>query len=100
MEDMSAHAYTRSDEVLQKEKKERQSFVSTSMKTKKKKEIAIQHPADKSNSKQLIIVAKFNRKTKTWNVGSTFNEHFSVTQECQDIDDVFCGIRLPVTKLF
>ena len=65
MEHMSAHANTKIDEVLQKEKKERQSFVSSSMKTKKKKEIAIQHPADKSNSKQLIIVTKFNRKTKT-----------------------------------
>lgn len=65
MEHMSAHAYTKIDEVLQKEKQERQSFVSSSMKTKKKKEIAIQHPADKSNSKQLIIVTKFNRKTKT-----------------------------------
>ena len=65
MEHMSAHAYTKIDEVLQREKKERQSFVSSSMKTKKKKEIAIQHPADKSNSKQLIIVTKFNRKTKT-----------------------------------
>ena len=65
MEHMSAHAYTKIDEVLQKEKKERQSFVSSSMKTKKKKEIAIQHRADKSNSKQLIIVTKFNRKTKT-----------------------------------
>ena len=65
MEHMSAHAYTKIDEVLQKEKKERQSFVSSSMKTKKKKEIAIQHPADKSNSRQLIIVTKFNRKTKT-----------------------------------
>ena len=48
--------------------------------------MAIQPSADKSSSKQSIIITKFNRKIKTQHIGSLFNEHLSATAECKGTD--------------